>query len=581
MISEFEKLQINMSSDTLNNIINNLVKPQISENDFLNYDNIQNKIGSIPLLASEYEVLIIDTKNDFKIVASTNSNSKFINKNALSAADLDKKVLLEVNSSDFSGTFAEEDTKIIIDSRYKKIKNIVYPYKNKEGEIIGLIYGRAYLENIYKVLDKSKIIFLRAMLMALIVTIVLGFLIAKSITNPINDVTVKASKMAKGDFDQIVEVKSDDEIGKLGEMFNYLTDKLKNTLDEISSEKSKLDAIINQMADGLIAVNNEGFVIHVNPTFMKMLGLKEEDINGSVYDKIFGKYNENLTLKNIKNKNISQGSEIIKLENGDILRANFVYLKNENNQVKGLILVLQDITEHEKLDNMRKEFVANVSHELKTPITTVKSYTETLLDGAMEDKEICSSFLNVINTESDRMARLVSDLLQLSRLDYKKTSFNFSRFDIDNLIKDVVNKLEISFKEKNHILKLGLNDENIIINGDKDKIEQVLQNILTNAIKYTPQNGIISVDVKKQKKYVLISISDNGVGIPKEDIPRIFERFYRVDKARSRDMGGTGLGLSIAKHIVEEHGGDILVQSEVEKGTTFKIKLPVGKNVDM
>ncbi|SHH52244.1 two-component system histidine kinase PnpS [Tepidibacter thalassicus] len=569
IINEFEKLHINMSSDTLNNIINNLVKPQVSEKDFVNYKNIQNKIGNIPLLASEYEILIIDTKNDFRIIASTNSNSNFINKNALIV--LDKDIMLR---SSQSGVVAERDIKSIKVNGHK-IKNIAVPYKNTKGDIIGIIYGRAYLENIYKVLDNSKVIFLKAMIIALIVTILLGFLIAKSITNPINDVTVKALKMAKGDFDQKVDIKSDDEIGKLGEMFNYLTAKLKCTLDEISSEKSKLDAIINQMADGLIAVDNEGFIMHVNPTFIKMLNLKEEDIKQLTYDEILGKYNENLTLKNIKNKNKSQGNEVIKLENGDILKANFVYLKNENNQVKGLVLVLQDITEHEKLDNMRKEFVANVSHELKTPITTVKSYTETLLDGAMEDKEICKSFLNVINRESERMARLVSDLLQLSRLDYKKTSFNFSKFNLDKLIKDVVNKLEISFKEKNHTLNLGLNDENIIINGDKYKIEQVLQNILTNAIKYTPENGIISIDVKKQKEYVIISISDNGIGIPKEAIPRIFERFYRVDKARSRDMGGTGLGLSIAKHIIEEHKGDISVESELGKGTTFKIKLPV------
>ncbi|CAH2215389.1 two-component system histidine kinase PnpS [Tepidibacter aestuarii] len=564
MINQFEHLHINTATNTLNRIANNIVKPQISNIDFSNYNDLRYEIQKIPVLPGDYEILMIDS-NTYKIIASTKNNSRLIGKDALN--NLNQEV---ISNSSQSGYMKDEQA----------VKNIGYIYRNRRNQTI-IIYGKAYLENIYEVLNESKKIFLQAIIMALIVTIILGFLISKSITNPIKDVTSKASKMAKGDFEQKVDIKSDDEIGQLGEMFNYLTAKLKNTLDEISSEKSKLNAIINQMGDGLIAVDNEGYIIHVNPTFIEMLRINQIDTTKPIYDDMVGKYNENLTLKHIRNKNISQGSEIIKLENNDILRANFVYLTNEKEEVKGLILVLQDITEHEKLDNMRKEFVANVSHELKTPITTIKSYIETLLDGAMEDEEICNSFLSVIDKESDRMARLVSDLLQLSRMDHKKNNFNSSRFDIDNLIKDIVNKLDISFKEKNHIIKIGLCDKNIMINGDKDRIEQVIQNILTNAIKYTPNNGVISVNIKEEDEQAFISIKDNGIGIPKKDVSRIFERFYRVDKARSRDMGGTGLGLSIAKHIIEQHGGDISVESEVGKGTEFRIKLPVDKSVDI
>ena len=564
MISQFKNLHINTATNTLNRIVNNIIKPQISYIDFTNYDDLRYEIQKIPVLPGEYELLMIDA-NTYKVIASTKSDSRLIGKDALN--NLNKEV---ISNSSEDGYMKDEDT----------VKNMGYIYINQKNQTI-IIYGKAYLENIYEVLEESQKIFLQAIIMALIVTIILGFLISKSITNPIKDVTIKASKMAKGDFDQKVDIRSDDEIGQLGEMFNYLTARLKNTLDEISSEKSKLNAIINQMGDGLIAVDNEGYIIHVNPTFIRMLRINQMYITRPIYDEIVGKYNENLTLKNIKKKNISHGSEIIKLENKDILRANFVYLKNDKEEVKGLILVLQDITEHEKLDTMRKEFVANVSHELKTPITTIKSYTETLIDGAMDDKEICGSFLSVIDKESDRMARLVSDLLQLSRMDHKKNNFNSSRFDIDNLIKDIVNKLDISFKEKNHIIKMGLCDKNIIINGDKDRIEQVIQNILTNAIKYTPNNGIVSINIREENEQAMISIKDNGIGIPEKDVSRIFERFYRVDKARSRDMGGTGLGLSIAKHIIEQHGGDISVKSEVGKGTEFKIKLPVDKSVDI
>ncbi len=572
---EFEKYHLNTTSKTLKDLSKNIIaETLLREEDFSNKEEMQNKIGSV-LVPGGYEILVIDIKNDFRIIASTNKSSNFINKKALKTKELKKEILIKATDK-----FAEDDFQSGQNNKYK-IKHMAFPYIDKKGEVIGIIYGRVDLKNIYELINNSEKILLRATGIALFITIGLGFLIAKSITNPINDLTEKALKMAKGDLDQRVKVKSDDEIGKLGEMFNYLTGKLKSTLLEISGEKSKLDAIINQMADGLIAVDNEGYIIHVNPRFMKMMDLRKESITEKIYDEIFEKYNEKLTLKYIRSKNISQGIEVIKLEKGSILRANFVYLKNEALEVMGLILVLQDITEHENLNNMRKEFVANVSHELKTPITTVKSYVETLLDGAIEDKEIATQFLTVINDESDRMARLVKDLLQLSQLDHKKVSFNFIQFDLDNLIKGIIKKLEISFKEKNHILKLGLYEDNILIHGDKDKIEQVVQNILTNAIKYTPEYGVIGVYLKKDKENVLIEIMDNGIGIPKEDIPRIFERFYRVDKARSREMGGTGLGLSIAKHIIEEHGGDIFVESEIGKGSVFKIKLPVDKYVDM
>jgi two-component system sensor histidine kinase VicK len=247
---------------------------------------------------------------------------------------------------------------------------------------------------------------------------------------------------------------------------------------------------------------------------------------------------------------------------------------NEHNETEGAMLVLQDVTEQEKLDKMRKEFVANVSHELRTPLTTIKSYTETLLDGAMESKECTVNFLQVINSESDRMTRLVKDLLQLSKLDYDKMEWNMNRLNVLNIIGDCIVKLEISAKQKNQTLSFEAPLELCEINGDKDRIEQVILNIIGNAIKYTPENGCVKVTADKLEDYIEIRIADTGMGIPQEDIPRLFERFYRVDKARSRAMGGTGLGLSIAKNIVEAHRGSISVESEYGKGTEVIINFP-------
>ncbi|HEY4544350.1 MAG TPA: ATP-binding protein, partial [Tissierellaceae bacterium] len=264
---------------------------------------------------------------------------------------------------------------------------------------------------------------------------------------------------------------------------------------------------------------------------------------------------------------VRSGSEVYKIKHAPFKN------KDELESFGGLIIVFQDITKEHELDNMRKEFVANVSHELKTPITTIKSYTETLLESEV-DKEIENKFLNIINEESDRMNRLVSDLLKLSNLDYKKTKWNKSLVDINSLIEDCLLKLDFSSKEKNQeiIVKLNKNIEKLYI--DKDAIQQVLLNILTNAIKYNDHNGLIEVKSTEEEKEIIISIKDNGPGISKEDLDRIFERFYRVEKGRSRELGGTGLGLSIAKEIVEAHGGSLKLTSELSKGTRVDIILP-------
>jgi two-component system sensor histidine kinase VicK len=260
--------------------------------------------------------------------------------------------------------------------------------------------------------------------------------------------------------------------------------------------------------------------------------------------------------------------------NNLIIKMGVVVSRNENGERESAILVLQDVTEQEKLDKMRKEFVANVSHELRTPLTTIRSYTETLLDGAVEDKEYTVNFLKVINSESERMTRLVKDLLQLSKLDYDKMEWNMKKLNIKNILKDCAQKMEISAKQKNQSITFEADENMPEINGDKDRIEQVFINIISNAIKYTPEGGSIHIRAEVKDTGIEARIKDTGIGIPKEDLPRLFERFYRVDKARSRMMGGTGLGLSIANNIVEAHKGSIRIESENGKGTEVILNFP-------
>lgn len=283
--------------------------------------------------------------------------------------------------------------------------------------------------------------------------------------------------------------------------------------------------------------------------------------------------NINLDKIDYSDETTLEGDQTFKV-GPQVYKVKYAPFKNERNTIGGIIIVFQDITSEHKLDNMRKEFVANVSHELKTPITTIKSYTETLMADGI-DETTRNHFLGVIENECDRMGRLVRDLLQLSNLDYKSTIWQKQDISVSSLLHHILSKLDFAFKEKNHTLILEIEDDipNLMI--DRDGIEQVILNIIYNAIKYTDNDGEIKVSAAVIRNFIKITVSDNGIGIPLEDQKRIFERFYRVEKGRSRELGGTGLGLSIARQIVLVHSGKISLHSEFGVGTTINIELPL------
>ena len=571
---QFEKYHLNIVKDNLTYTANNVVRTMIKDVDLIeNKDDIQeNLIKSTISLG--YEISIIEG-DSYNIIASTNLD--FVDKNAMDV--LEKSVIL----SSLNNRVTEKDIQSDNADSYR-IKHMAFSYKEDQSDNLDyIIYGRASLDSVYRTLSNSTVILLRATVIALLVTIVLGYLIAGSITVPINQLTMKALKMAKGDFRQRVTVKSDDEIGQLGSMFNYLTEKLDTTLLEISSEKSKLNAIIKHMEDGLVAIDGKGQIIHYNPSFLSMLNLREKDLTDKSYDKIIDDYSKDLEYGAILQKSISNSSENIIFENNKkrILKASPALFRDEAGRISGAIVVFQDITESQRLEDMRREFVANVSHELKTPITTIKSYSETLLCGALEDKELSKNFVEVIENEADRMSSLVKDLLQLSHMDYEKVVWEMHHLDLREIVTDSVRKLEVHFQNKNQRLNMQISDEAVPIYADRGKIQQVIINLLTNAIKYTPENGNIRISAQVVDKNAIFEVQDSGIGIPKEDIKRIFERFYRVDKGRSRAQGGTGLGLSIAHNIIKQHKGSIKVSSELEKGSIFTVYFPVDNSVDI
>ena len=345
---------------------------------------------------------------------------------------------------------------------------------------------------------------------------------------------------------------------------------LKSKDEEKSTEQIEMGKIILHTTEGIVVFNREGRIVLINPAAKRLLKIAPED---NTFEDVFHKYDENINMeKIIYLDNWTSTTQKVKVEDTN-LNVLFSPFRNKQDIPAGVIAFIPDIIEHERLDNMRKEFVADVSHELKTPITSIMGYADTLLEGEYDEKTQ-KEFLNVIATEARRMARLVTDLLELSRLDSNKKRMKKVSFDLGSMVKECQDKLAIEIKKKNHQVENFVTADVPPVFADKDDIERVVLNILTNSIKYTPDGGLLKIYVGFVYNDAYIKIIDNGIGIPEEDLNRIFERFYRVDKARSRENGGTGLGLSIAKEILDKNGGSIDIKSEVGKGTEVVIKVP-------
>ncbi|MCI9038718.1 MAG: cell wall metabolism sensor histidine kinase WalK [Clostridia bacterium] len=407
-----------------------------------------------------------------------------------------------------------------------------------------------------------------------LIMVLVGYFNTKSVVNPVNNLIESAEKIANGEEVEIAHLDTKKtQIDELVNAFSLMTNELKQNLNEMGKQKKQIETILLHMTDGIIAFDMEGKIIHINPAAKSLLQLDRQDNN---FNKIFQKLNTDINLEKIvylENWTSSEQRLNIGEKYFNLLFAPF---QDESDKPAGVIVVIQDITQHVKLDNMQKEFVADVSHELKTPITSIMGYADTLLESEY-DKEMQAKFLGVISSEARRMARLVTDLLVLSRYDNKKITKEEVEFDLGDLTKKCIERLKFEVEKKNHHIECFVTANVPPVRADKYGIERVILNIITNAIKYTPENGIIKVYVGFVYNDAYIKIIDNGIGIPENDLSRIFERFYRVDKARTREMGGTGLGLSIAKEILDQNNGSIDIKSEVGKGTEIVIRVPTKK----
>lgn len=448
-------------------------------------------------------------------------------------------------------------------------------------KVYGAVYIIASMEDVYDTMNRINQIFISGTLIALGLTALLGIILSATITSPIKEITKQATAVAEGRFDEQVRVSGQDEIGQLGNTFNFMMDRLKEALTLNEEEKEKLASILSNMNDGLIATDDNGRVIVINRRAKQILQVNEDTTLGMYLTALLGVTPEMMRPTD------SGGDKTALLqfvheddEEPLYIRATFTSIHAKTKGGAGTIVVLQDVTGQEKLEQSRREFVANVSHELRTPLTTIKSYLEALEDGALEDRQLAGKFVSVARNETERMIRLVTDLLQLSRLDSKKAIISKEVTVVTDMLEEVADRFAFQLEQRAIAVEIVVAPQVADIMLDRDRIDQVLDNLLSNAIKYTPDGGKIRIAAAKAEERVLeISIQDNGIGIPKKDLERIFERFYRVDKARSRNMGGTGLGLSIAREIVKSHGGAIQLESELGQGTKVTFTLPYPQEV--
>ncbi|MDB4866311.1 MAG: walK [Cohnella sp.] len=469
-----------------------------------------------------------------------------------------------------------ENEEEIIDYDNIRKKVIVKPVLSTEnGKTVGAVYITASMKDLYQTVERINRIFMSAILIALGLTALLGVLLAGTITAPIKALTRQATAVAEGRFDQRVPVLGTDEIGQLSAAFNDMTDRLSEALALNEEEKEKLSSILTNMSDGVLATDELGRIIISNRRAQEMLGTDKWD--GQTLS-------EALNIEKTPIAETLEGKEswhMLRRETEEdeeelLIRVTLTPIRRRDRGVAGAIAVLHDVTDAEKLEQSRREFVANVSHELRTPLTTIKSYAEALDDGAMEEQALAERFVGVIRSETERMIRLVSDLLHLSRFDSRREQLHREQTNLSEMLEEVVDRFSFQLQRKEITATVRVEARMKTAWLDRDGIDQVLDNLVSNAIKYSLDGGKINLSAALHANGQLaVTVKDTGIGIPKKDLERIFDRFYRVDKARSRNMGGTGLGLSIAREIVRAHGGTISLDSEVGVGTSVTVMLPI------
>ncbi|MGO5333718.1 cell wall metabolism sensor histidine kinase WalK [Enterococcus cecorum] len=474
--------------------------------------------------------------------------------------------------------FTIKSMKVADKDTHSRVLINVHPIQSMTGDtVLGALYVKSDIEDQYQQIKNIAVIFVTASLLAVGISMVVALLIAHSITQPIGEMREQALRIARGDYSRKVTVHGKDELGQLALTFNQLAEQIEETQDAMESERNRLNSVLSHMSDGVVATDRRGKVITINDMALSLLGISKEAAVGQNILNLLD-IEKDYTLRKILESTEELLIERNESNYGDnkIIRVEFSMIRRESGFISGLVAVMHDVTEQEQNERDRREFVSNVSHELRTPLTSMRSYIETLSEGAWQDQEMAPRFLKITLDETDRMIRMINDLLDLSRMDNGNLKLNIEMVNFNELVNFVLDRFDviIANSEKKYRIVREFTQRPLFVEVDTDRMIQVIDNIMNNAIKYSPDGGKITVRLMETHNNVILSITDQGLGIPKKDISRIFERFYRVDKARARKQGGTGLGLAISKEVVKALGGTIWATSVENYGSTFYISLP-------
>ncbi|WEG73563.1 cell wall metabolism sensor histidine kinase WalK [Vagococcus intermedius] len=509
-----------------------------------------------------YEVRVVDDKGIVRASSDANNQNIIGKKNDIAALN------------DFTEKRQEQKDSETKQRVYINVQQIRSPAGDA---VIGGVYVKSDIESKYGEINNTTLLFFSASVIAMTISLAVALLVARTITKPIGEMQHQARRIAQGDYSGELEVHGQDELGQLAQTFNELSERVEEAQETLEAERHRLDSVLSHMTDGVVATDRRGKVIIINEKALLLLEKKHEtSVGRSILDLL--DIEEDYTLRELlegKNEQlltINHEGE----EDETIIKADFAMIRRESGFISGLVCVLHDVTEQEKNERERREFVSNVSHELRTPLTSMRSYLEALSDGAWEDPEIAPRFINVSLVETDRMIRMINDLLNLSRMDSQRSPLQKELLNLNELVNFVLDRFEmmINKENQNYTIKREFTRRVIWVEADQDRLMQVLDNIMNNALKYSPDGGEITCTLLETHNNVILSVSDQGMGIPKKDVKRIFDRFFRVDKARSRAMGGSGLGLAISKEVINDHGGTIWAESEEGKGSTFYLSLP-------
>ena len=537
-------------------------------------------------IANSAELQVVDAKGTIRANSDINDQSDVGQK---AASGNVKSVLY--NGQIFEGFQYGDD----VGSTYTKIIPLKNPNATGDGAaVIGAIVISASMDSVYNNINKIVSIFLIASLFAGLLGTILSIVISRAITRPIDEMKKQAIRMARGDYSGQVRIYGQDELGQLAVAVNNLSVRVEEAQEASEAERRRLDSVLAHMTDGVIATDRRGNVIIINETALEMLNTRNEDVIGLSILRLLN------IVKDYTLRDLLENQEELLLDFSEqtdhdlILRVDFSLIQRETGFISGLVAVLHDVTEQQKNERERREFVSNVSHELRTPLTSMRSYIEALADGAWQDPEIAPQFLKVTQEETDRMIRMINDLLSLSRMDSGTSKIELETINLNEFFNYILDRFDMMLKtdneaagsdsnrvqplpssrKKQYSIRREITKRDLWVEVDQDKFMQVIDNIMNNAIKYSPEGGVITARLVETHSHVLLSITDQGLGIPRKDLNKVFDRFYRVDKARSRQQGGTGLGLAISKEVVESLGGRIWVDSREGQGSTFSISLP-------